>query len=486
VRPTLRGDLPKKGDRYDPVVYGNEMNVFCLHVRMTSEAEIFIEGGVSALNLETMTWHEVETIGTGPCVRYNHATALFNDQMFIIGGKDSSHYDLGDAWSLDLRTLHWKALFQDNRDEPGPSGGCLYAVRSKGALYVLCTRTGSLWSLGQSGLWTLIARDSDMNFTWFTGNDEMLVVVADSGTFSWDWESSCWTQLNEHDLPDSNETYVDFSSQQTSSSIFWFLEDRSLKYLGMEKQWLTVFDSHSVPLCISEELSTLYSMFSYKGIIAIVGWDKEKDENAVWLLSIPYHSSSDLHSPGSNFLKLIDSPYTDFKLVPKEGIEQAVLVIKSVLAVRWKWFSTVLQSGMQEVSSGLVRVPKSRDVVVALVKYLYGGCLPPSLPVKTLVGLARLADLYQLSELAELSSLALRNALSDDNCIKIFRCGVKAHDSMLRWFATDYIVKHFGEICLTQEYARLILDPQVNEAFSTHFPPNMKFIKKRKKQKTQA
>mmetsp|Transcript_35530 Transcript_35530/g.57498 ORF Transcript_35530/g.57498 Transcript_35530/m.57498 type:complete len:497 (-) Transcript_35530:580-2070(-) len=470
VRPPLRGQLPGKGVHYDPVVYGNEMYVFCPDRELGVSSE-----GVSAFNLDALTWRNVQTIGTGPCARCWHATALLNDQMFIIGGIDNSRNYLGDAWSLDLKSLQWKAVIADNSDEsrgePGPSGSGLYAIRTKGDIYILCIETCSLWRLGPSGNWTRIWRDEDFAIRWFTGNDEMMFVVAESGTFSWDWESSCWTQLNEQEWPENDDN--NFFSSQQSSLVFWHSEGKTLKVLGMEKQWITVFDSHSVPFCISEETIRWYSMCSYKGIVVLVGCDEEKKENAVWLLSIPYHPSSDIHTPGSDFLTLVDSPYTDFKLVPKEGIEQAVPVIKSVLAVCWQWFAILLQSGMQEVSEGIVHVPKSRNVVVALVKYLYGGCLPPSLPVKTLVGLSKLADMYQLTELAELSSLALRGALSNENCIKIFRCGLKTHDGVLRWFAVDYILERFSKICLTQEYASLIVDTHANQAFSTHMPPDM-------------
>eukprot|EP00276_Gloeochaete_wittrockiana_P010836 CAMPEP_0184649256 /NCGR_PEP_ID=MMETSP0308-20130426/6562_1 /TAXON_ID=38269 /ORGANISM="Gloeochaete witrockiana, Strain SAG 46.84" /LENGTH=503 /DNA_ID=CAMNT_0027081815 /DNA_START=165 /DNA_END=1676 /DNA_ORIENTATION=+ len=497
VQPTLCGDSSLPGqlrgsrDRYDPVVYGNEMYVFC---PSTNDDGVPLEG-VSALNLDTMTWRKVQTIGTGPCARSWHATALLENQMYIIGGMDNSGGGMDnsgdeceDVWALDLKSLVWKVVIQDKRDLAdkelfGPGGDSLIAVMAKGDIYVLCFETNWLWRLSLSGSWTLLDENKKFDFWWFTGKDEMLFAVAESGTFRWDWEASCWIQINREHLINRCERMV-FCPQQ-SPLIFCFPHDRSLKFLGREKQWLTVFESDSVPLCISAEKSSLYTMFCYRGIVVMVGWDHEKEENAVWLLSIPYHPSSYLHFPGSHFLKLVDSPHTDFKLVPKEGIEQMVPVIKVLLAVRWEWFATLLQSGMQEISLGSVDIPKSRAVVVALVKYLYGGCLPPSLPVKTLVGLSKLADMYQLNELAELSSLALRCSLSVENCVKIFRCGVKAHDSVLRWFAADYIMKCFARICLTQEYGRLVLDTQSNQAFSTHVCPDMALCRKRKLERSQ-
>jgi len=466
VRPPLCGDVPGKSVHYDPVVYGNEMFVFL-------PRKDGVSSEVSALNLDTMTWRKVQTNGTGPCVRRFHASALLNDQMFIIGGRDNIKKKCGDVWVLDLRSLQWKVLIRDDSDQserkPGPSGDLLQAVRTKGDIYVLCTDSGFLWRLNLLGIWTLIHENAGMNFQWITGNDETLFGVADSGTFRWNFESSSWIQLSQEGEDNCGQV-----CPQQNSLILWSPRSDILKVLGTEKQWLTVFDIGSVPLCISLENASWYTVFPFRGIVVIVGWDDKKDKDAVWLLSIPYHPSSDIHTPGSDFLTLVDSPYTDFKLVPKEGIEQAVPVIKSVLAVRWKWFANLLQSGMQEVSSGIVHLPKSRNVVAALVNYLYGGCLPSSLPLKTLVGLAKLADMYQLSELTELSSLALRVSLSDENCIEIFRCGVKAHDSVLRWFAADYILERFSKICLTQEYARLIADSETNQAFSTHVPPDMK------------
>jgi len=489
VRPTLRGDIPGGSVWFDPVIYGNEMYLFGpTQTLLPSNLADGINpsntppGGIFALNLDTMTWREVQTIGTGPSTRLVYAAALLNGQMLIIGGISggndtrAEHVRLRDVWSLDLKSLQWKNVITNEIDRQTADrspAGALYAARAKGDIYVLSPEQQSIWRLNiAAGSWTHISAAQGEVLLRLIGNNDDLFAATKAGSFlHWDWTSCAWAKIGEFNFYDGMGL---FAPQQ--SSFMLCLDKDTLKYIDTEsihKSWQPVFDSLYVPACISKECFGWQALLAYRGVFVMVGWDKSLGRNSVWLLSILSRSWCHSTSLSTDLVQLLNSPYTDFKLVPKEGMDHTVPVFKGILAVRWKWFASLLQSGMQETSSGIAHIPKSRDVVFALVKYLYSGTLSTFLPVRTLVGLVKLADMYELPKLEELASMALLSMLSEENCIKIFRCGIKIHDIGLRWFGADYILEHFVRVSRTPEYAKFVLDQEMNEAFALHVPADL-------------
>mmetsp|Transcript_1102 Transcript_1102/g.1684 ORF Transcript_1102/g.1684 Transcript_1102/m.1684 type:complete len:152 (+) Transcript_1102:359-814(+) len=144
---------------------------------------------------------------------------------------------------------------------------------------------------------------------------------------------------------------------------------------------------------------------------------------------------------------------------------------------------TLLQSNMKESTEGNVTVPQSHEVVLAMVKFLYSGVLPPDVPVKTLLNLAALADYYQLSELRDLCTIILCRELKADNCIAVFRCGVSLGNNMLTIFAAHCMLENFNVVLVSEQYAYLLLDKDLQKAFLVHMPQSgNEFTKKRKRE----
>lgn len=56
-------------------------------------------------NIETKTWSELPRQGTLPCGRSDHASIVYNNAMYVIGGTSEDSERLPDFWKLDLETL---------------------------------------------------------------------------------------------------------------------------------------------------------------------------------------------------------------------------------------------------------------------------------------------------------------------------------------------------------------------------------------------
>eukprot|EP00850_Spirogloea_muscicola_P015319 SM000116S24240 [mRNA] locus=s116:223620:228918:- [translate_table: standard] len=77
---------------------------------------------VHNLNLNTMTWSTVETKGTRPPPRSDHAATLHNDRYLLVFGGGSHSNCYNDLHILDLETMEWSQPQQDGA-LPSPRAG---------------------------------------------------------------------------------------------------------------------------------------------------------------------------------------------------------------------------------------------------------------------------------------------------------------------------------------------------------------------------
>ncbi|XP_076952865.1 acyl-CoA-binding domain-containing protein 4-like [Bidens hawaiensis] len=74
------------------------------------------------LDLETMTWDEIETIGVPPSPRSDHAAAVHAERYLLIFGGGSHSSCFNDLHVLDLKTMEWSKPSQQG-DIPSPRAG---------------------------------------------------------------------------------------------------------------------------------------------------------------------------------------------------------------------------------------------------------------------------------------------------------------------------------------------------------------------------
>ncbi|XP_018490582.1 acyl-CoA-binding domain-containing protein 4 isoform X2 [Raphanus sativus] len=74
------------------------------------------------LDLETMTWDEIDAIGVSPSPRSDHAAALHAERYLLIFGGGSHATCFGDLHVLDLQTMEWSRPAQQG-EAPTPRSG---------------------------------------------------------------------------------------------------------------------------------------------------------------------------------------------------------------------------------------------------------------------------------------------------------------------------------------------------------------------------
>eukprot|EP00276_Gloeochaete_wittrockiana_P007392 CAMPEP_0184667392 /NCGR_PEP_ID=MMETSP0308-20130426/66998_1 /TAXON_ID=38269 /ORGANISM="Gloeochaete witrockiana, Strain SAG 46.84" /LENGTH=316 /DNA_ID=CAMNT_0027112559 /DNA_START=434 /DNA_END=1381 /DNA_ORIENTATION=- len=316
--------------------------------------------------------------------------------MYVICGEDEAGEPFHDVWYINLDDFRWTKVeitMHSEEDCDCPGGGYLQAVYSNGTLYVADVASNKMWSLEfEKGAWNYVWRgDEHTKIQNVVGNNNLLLGFAprtDKPNFVWTlrWveEDATWEIINSCTDDINNELC---GCQQMSSVLLSGSTQFGYFYLHpSDCKWHVLIEPGDMPelASLSENVSVLYN-----GVVYVMGFDihyklamgtiRPKEP----LLRGPARVVDDLSV-------LFDSPYADFKIIPKEGADHAVPAVKAILAARWGWFDTLLKSGMQEVQSGTVHVPKGRDVVVALLRFLYTGSLLLPLPSKTLIGLAKL------------------------------------------------------------------------------------------------
>ncbi|KAL0557241.1 hypothetical protein IC582_005765 [Cucumis melo] len=74
---------------------------------------------VHCIDLETHTWSVMETAGNIPIARAGHSATLFGSKIIMFGGEDSSRKLLNDIHILDLETLTWDEV-ETKQSRPAP------------------------------------------------------------------------------------------------------------------------------------------------------------------------------------------------------------------------------------------------------------------------------------------------------------------------------------------------------------------------------
>ncbi|KAL6045375.1 Galactose oxidase [Balamuthia mandrillaris] len=188
--------------------------------------------GVSILDLATQSWHTIQTTGTAPRHRSNHAATVVGKKVYVYGGSsdgdDGMYILLGDLHVLDTETMEWTEITQ--KDVKGKFPGARAGHR-------MCTIRDKVFIFG-GGVW------DRSKHTWDQKLNELSV---------FDPEKKVWvhysTPLPKKDaapMPDActfssifaihDFMFVCFGqkvSQDTVSNSLWVLDTVQMKWDGL-------------------------------------------------------------------------------------------------------------------------------------------------------------------------------------------------------------------------------------------------------------
>ncbi|KAJ9465175.1 Tip elongation aberrant protein 1 [Diplonema papillatum] len=116
-----RGDVPSARCYHTAHVYGESMHIF----HGVTETSTVDGSVVPALHLPTGEWSMSRATGDVPNARCNHASALYKDSVYVVGGyvqPDLVDPHLQSLFALNLETLSWARV----EVQPGPAPGPLW------------------------------------------------------------------------------------------------------------------------------------------------------------------------------------------------------------------------------------------------------------------------------------------------------------------------------------------------------------------------
>ena len=103
-----KGDLPITRDEHTAVIYDNESSMivfggFCNGSRTNELIKyLFQENRWVKLTIPA----EIEQ----PCPRSGHTACIYENAMYVFGGKDDDNNKLNDLWKLDLNSYKWSLI----------------------------------------------------------------------------------------------------------------------------------------------------------------------------------------------------------------------------------------------------------------------------------------------------------------------------------------------------------------------------------------
>lgn len=63
------------------------------------------------------SWARVKIGGPSPCPRNGHSACIFNNCMYIFGGRNNDNKKLNDIWKYEILKQEWTQISMENRDE---------------------------------------------------------------------------------------------------------------------------------------------------------------------------------------------------------------------------------------------------------------------------------------------------------------------------------------------------------------------------------
>lgn len=62
-------------------------------------------------------WARIKTKGPSPSARNGHSACIYNNCMYVFGGRDGENRKLNDLWRYDILAQTWSEISSENKDE---------------------------------------------------------------------------------------------------------------------------------------------------------------------------------------------------------------------------------------------------------------------------------------------------------------------------------------------------------------------------------
>ena len=68
------------------------------------------QNSILTFDFDTSQWEHLEAKGVLPQARAGHSATIYQNKMYIFGGKDEDNEKLKDFWSFDFESCSWEQL----------------------------------------------------------------------------------------------------------------------------------------------------------------------------------------------------------------------------------------------------------------------------------------------------------------------------------------------------------------------------------------
>lgn len=111
----------------------------------SEEARMFVFGGYKhsvcshtlyIYNFAIDEWKLADKKGPWPCARAGHASVVWKNYMYIVGGIDADSTKLNDIWRLEVDSLKWERVKPEKTNKYPPSRSGHGAVVSNDHLFI--------------------------------------------------------------------------------------------------------------------------------------------------------------------------------------------------------------------------------------------------------------------------------------------------------------------------------------------------------------
>jgi len=412
-----------------------------------------------------MAWSQPETMGTTPCRRNNHTTAVVGARIFVHGGHDGTQW-LDDLHVLNTDTLTWYSPTVSGT--PPSARACHTLSRVGGKLYMFggydgerCFSTievldietmtwikpaisGAIPLARNAHTMTVIGKKLYL-FGGHSGNKHLTDLhIFDTQGLSWSEVTTLGTPpkgLRGHTANLIGTKIFIFGGYdgRGRSNDCYYLETTTLR-------WFHPGESESTP---SGRQRHSACVIRNNQMLIFGGFDGNKWLNDMYILDVGIFELHELEmmcvkSAMKNMKKIINDPkFSDITLVV-EG--KPLYVHKAILSTQCEHFRAMFLNGMKESTQKEIEIKGwSFNIYSLMIEYLYTGVVE-GFSLAIALDLIGLADAYNLDGLKKLCERVMQQNMDEDNVGELLITAHKYSANELKKFCMNFLVKNCSEI----------------------------------------
>ncbi len=420
---------------------------------------------LSILNIETMAWSQPETMGTTPCRRNNHTTAVVGTRIFVHGGHDGTQW-LDDLHVLNTDSLTWYSPTVSG--VPPSARACHTLSRVGGKLYMFggydgerCFNTievldietmtwikpaisGSVPLARNAHTITVIGTKLYL-FGGHSGNKHLTDLhIFDTQNLTWSEVATLGTPpkgLRGHTANLIGTKIFIFGGYdgRGRSNDSYFLETQTLRWNHPSENETTPSGRQRHSACVIKN----------NQLLIFGGFDGNKWLNDMYILDVGALEMQELEiscirAAMKGMRKIInEQKFSDITLMV-EG--KPLYAQKAILSAQCDHFRAMFMSGMKESTQTEIEIKEwTYNVYLMMIEYLYTGSIE-GFSLAIALDIIGLADAYNLDGLKKMCERVMQQQTDEDNVGELLIVSHKYSALDLKKFCMNYLVKNSSEI----------------------------------------